>query len=213
MTLLDAIDVRVLGALLEKKVTTPEYYPLTLNALVNACNQKSNREPMVAYDEATVLEAIARLRAQGWALEITGAGNRVPKYDERFWEALNLNRREMAILTELMLRGPQTPGELRSRAERMHAFGGLDEVENCLRGLQERTPVPLVARLPRQPGTKEARHAHLLSGAVASGTDAPDVPVVPRADRLAQIEDEVRSLRAIVARLEQEWAGFRKQFE
>jgi len=213
MTQLDAIAVRVLGALLEKKVTTPEYYPLTLNALVNACNQKSNRDPMVAFDEATVGEAVGRLRSLGFAVEITGAGNRVPKYDERFWEALNLNRREMAILTELMLRGPQTPGELRSRAERMQGFGGLDEVESCLRGLQERVPDPLVARLPRQAGTKEARYAHLLSGAVAGEGDAAPTPVPPRSDRLAQLEEEIRALQAVVARIEQEWAAFRKQFE
>jgi len=129
---LDSEEVRVLGALLEKEITTPEYYPLSLNALVNACNQKSNRDPVVHFDEATVEQVLLRLRDKGWLLSITGAGSRVPKYGHRFSEKLNLGRRELAILCELMLRGPQTLGELRSRTERMHHFDELAEVESVI---------------------------------------------------------------------------------
>src|SRR5712692_8441426 len=141
---LHPVEARVLGSLLEKEITTPEYYPLTLNALVNACNQKSNRDPLVSYDEDTVKRALESLRMKGLVLEITGGGNRVPKHGQRFSEALNLGRRELAILCELMLRGPQTSGELRSRTERLHEFTDLTEVESCLKGLMERDPNPLV---------------------------------------------------------------------
>ena len=156
---LDAQEVRVLGSLLEKEITTPEYYPLSLNALVNACNQKSNRDPVVHFDEATVERTLQRLRDQGWLLSITGAGSRVPKYGHRFAEKLNLGRRELAIVCELMLRGHQTLGELRSRAERMHHFDDLAEVEAVIERCAE-----LMVQLPRRPGEKEARYAHLLSG-------------------------------------------------
>src|SRR6266849_8876574 len=129
-------EIRVLGALLEKDITTPEYYPLTLNALINACNQKSNRDPMVNYDEETVLQALTLLRNKGLALKVTGAGHRVEKYSHRLGESLNLGRRELALLCVLMLRGAQTVGELRGRTERMHDFADLDEVERCLESLK-----------------------------------------------------------------------------
>src|SRR5712691_11127655 len=157
--LLHPVEVRVLGALLEKEITTPEYYPLSLNALLNACNQKSNRDPMVNFDETTLQHALQSLRDKGLLLTITGAGSRVPKYGHRISEKLNLGRRELAILCELMLRGPQTLGELRTHADRMHPFEDLAQVESVIERLSE-----LITRLPRRTGEKEARYAHLLSG-------------------------------------------------
>ncbi|HEY1207368.1 MAG: YceH family protein [Bryobacteraceae bacterium] len=206
--MLNAVEVRVLGSLVEKEMATPEYYPLTLNALVNACNQKSNRDPAVAYDEDTVADAIDSLRERGLAAVITGAGMRVPKYRELLSEKLNLGRRELAILCELMVRGPQTSGELRDRAGRLHPFGDLEEVEAVLRRLIEWQPEPLAVRLPRQPGTKEPRNAHLLSGESAI---APATPARP--DRLAELEAEVRELREELRALREQMEKFRAQFE
>ena len=209
---LDFDEVRVLGALLEKEVTTPEYYPLSLNALLNACNQKSNRDPVVHFDEETVERVLYTLRDKGLLLNITGAGSRVPKYGHRLSEKLNLGRRELAILCELMLRGPQTLGELRTRAERMHHFDDISEVETVLDRMSE-----LVTRLPRRPGEKEARYAHLLSGAPDVATPAPEQAVdsiaPPRADRIAALEAEVAHLRQELEDLKQQFAGFQKQFE
>ena len=161
LEVLDPVEVRVLGSLIEKEITTPEYYPLTLNSLVAACNQKSNRDPMVAYDDHLVSEAIDTLRHKRLMGVLTGAGNRVPKYSHRLGETLNLGRREMAVLCELMVRGPQTPGELRDRAGRMHRFSDIEELEGLLRQMEERSFLVL---LPRQPGRKESRYMHLLSG-------------------------------------------------
>ena len=211
---LTAVEVRVLGALVEKEMATPEYYPLTLNALLNACNQKSNRDPAVSYDEDTVAEAIDSLREKKLAAVITGAGMRVPKYRELLSESLNLGRRELAILCELMLRGPQTVGELRDRAGRLHPFADLDEVESILRRLMEWQPDPLAVRLARQPGTKEQRNAHLLSGepaAVASAEAPPEAPA--RGERLAALEAEVRELRNEVRARGERLDKFRAQFE
>lgn len=163
---LDAVEVRVLGSLIEKEIATPEYYPLTLNALVNACNQKQNREPVVNFDEDTVDAALESLRQKRLAATVTGAGIRVPKHRELLTEALNLGRRELALICVLMLRGQQTAGELRDRAGRLHEFTDLEEVDSVLERLIERQPDPLVKRLPRQPGTKEPRYAHLLSGQI-----------------------------------------------
>jgi uncharacterized protein YceH (UPF0502 family) len=209
--LLSPEEARVLGALIEKEITTPEYYPLSLNALVNACNQKSNRDPVVGYDDDTVEDALERLRAKGLAVRITGPGTRVPKHGHRFAEKFNFGRRELAILCELMLRGPQTVGELRNRSERMHRFDDLDEVETILQRLAEHEPAPLVMRLARQPGEKEARWAQLLSGEppAPANIDAP----APRADRMAELEAEVTRLREEVASLRAQFADFRKQFE
>src|ERR1700722_2488067 len=145
-----AVEARVLGALVEKEITTPEYYPLSLNALVNACNQKSNRDPAVNFDEATVEQALHSLRDKGLLLSITGAGGRVKKYSHRISEKLNLGRPELAILCELMLRGPQTLGELRTRAERMHTFDDTDQVQSVIDRLPE-----LITKLESRPGEKE----------------------------------------------------------
>jgi uncharacterized protein YceH (UPF0502 family) len=207
--LLDPVEVRVLSALLEKEITTPEYYPLSLNALVNACNQKSNREPVVNFDQSTVEQALQRLREKGLLITSTGAGSRVPKYGHRITEKLNLGRRELAVLCELMLRGPQTVGELRTRAERMHPFDDLAEVASVI----ERQP-DLIVKLALRPGEKEARYAHLLSGPPPpAGAVELESPAQTRLDRIGALEDEMVQLRTELEDLKQEFARFRRQFE
>ena len=203
---LDPVETRVLSSLVEKEITTPEYYPLTLNALVNACNQKSNREPVVSYDEDTVAEAIDRLREKHLVTVLTGGTNRVPKYGHRLGERLNLGRRETALLCEMMLRGPQTVGELKDRAGRMHRFSDLEEVESCLRGMAEYREGPLVTQVARQPGRKEARYTHLLSGEPSQDEPLTDSSP-PRAGfdaRLGALENEVRELREQIGRIQRE---------
>src|SRR3954462_14157542 len=160
---LTGIEVRVLGSLIEKDITTPDYYPLSLNALVNACNQKNNRDPLMTLDEESVRNALSSLQERRMAGPAGGADSRVTKYEHRLQEVFNFDRREIAILCVLLLRGPQTPGELRGRTERMYRFETLDDVQSALQRLMERQP-PLVAVLSRQPGTKESRYTHLFSG-------------------------------------------------
>ena len=217
MKLLSEVETRVLGALIEKELTTPEYYPLSLNALVNACNQKSNRYPVMNLDENAVSQAIRSLDKEGLAGPADAMDNRVAKFGHRLQEAFNFDRREIAVLCELLLRGPQTPGELRSRAERMHHFDDLGQVQLTLQRLAQREP-PVVKVLHRQPGMKEARYTHLLSGDVQSQT----VPAVPeteiahgsgRGERIASLEKEVADLRKEISDLKQEFAAFRKGFE
>src|SRR5271166_5780180 len=164
-TKLTETEVRVLGSLIEKDITTPEYYPLSLNALVNACNQKSNRDPVMHLDEDTVRDALEGLQQQRMAGPARGADSRVTKYEQRLQELFNFTRPEVAVLCVLLLRGPQTPGELRGRAERMHHFEAFDDVQSALQKLMQREP-PLAKVLPRQTGTKESRYAHLLAGDV-----------------------------------------------
>ena len=206
---LDSGEVRVLGSLLEKEITTPEYYPLSLNALLNACNQKSNRDPVVHFDEQTVESILYTLRDKGLSLNITGAGSRVPKYGHRLSEKLNLGRRELAVLCELMLRGPQTLGELRTRADRMHHFDDTAEVESVLDRIPE-----LATKLPRRPGEKEARYAHLLSGTPETEAPSPQETAAPaRPDRIAELEAEVAQLRRDLDDLKRQFSGFQKQFE
>jgi hypothetical protein len=209
---LDPEEIRVLGSLLEKEITTPEYYPLSLNALLNACNQKSNRDPVVHWDEETLDRPLYTLRERGLLVSITGAGSRVPKYGHRISEKLNLGRRELALLCELMLRGPQTLGELRTRAERMHPFGDLAEVETVLDHMPK-----LVTKLPRRPGEKEARYAHLLSGELPDSVLAPEAEMSlappPATSRITTLETEVAQLRRDLEDLKQQFAGFQKQFE
>ncbi len=171
MKILSEVETRVLGSLVEKELTTPDYYPLSLNALLNACNQKSNRDPVMNLNENAVSQALRSLDKEGLAGRADGMDNRVTKFEHRLQEAFNFDRREIAILCELLLRGPQTPGELRSRADRMHPFDDLGQVQSTLQRLAQREP-PLVKMLPRQPGTKESRYAHLLSGDVQ--IQAPD---------------------------------------
>jgi uncharacterized protein len=213
--ILTETEARVLGALIEKDITTPEYYPLSLNALVNACNQKSNREPVMQLDENTVRDALDGLQQNRLAGPAGGADSRVAKYEHRTQEVFNFTRAETAVLSVLLLRGPQTPGELRGRTERMHHFETLDDVQSALQKLVQRQP-PLAKVLPRQPGTKESRYVHLLSGDVTT----PDVPQPPvgaihhgDGDRIAKLEEEVGSLRREVSELKQQLEGFRKQFE
>jgi uncharacterized protein len=211
---LSEVEARVLGALVEKESTTPEYYPLSLNALVNACNQKSNRDPVMALDEDAVRSAIRALNDLGFTRFASSADSRVGKYEHRLNETFNFHRHELAILCVLLLRGPQTPGELRTRTERMYAFEDLESVHGALNMLAKREP-PLVQVLPRQPGTKESRYVHLLS-AVPEGNAAPDhadAEPVPRTDRLGAMEAEIRQLRADVSELREQFAQFRKQFE
>lgn len=204
---LSAAEARVLGSLMEKEATTPEYYPLSLNALQNACNQKSNREPVMSLDEDDVRQAMHGLEAKGLAGKAQAAEGRVPKYEHRLGEAFNLSRAEGALLCVLLLRGPQTPGELRGRTERMHNFGEIAEVLAGLEKLMQREP-PLAAVLPRQPGTKESRYAHLLSGPVEAtmatvGEPGPEERGATRDERITQLESSLAELRGEVAALRQ----------
>jgi uncharacterized protein len=213
------IEARVLGALVEKEITTPEYYPLSLNALMNACNQKSNRDPLMHLDEDAVRQALRGLNDQLLARS-AASDSRVAKFEHRLGEIFNFDRREIAILCELLLRGPQTPGELRNRAERMHPFEDLSEVQTTLQRLMRREP-PLVKLLPRQPGMKEARYAHLLSGdvQVSAGpthgfeSDLEESAGEAKADKIKTLEAEVAALRAEVQDLKRQFAEFRKQFD
>jgi uncharacterized protein YceH (UPF0502 family) len=202
---LTAAEARVLGALMEKETTTPEYYPLSLNALLNACNQRSNREPVMNLDEDDLRQAMHGLEAKGLAGRAQGAEGRVPKYEHRLGEAFNLSRAEGALLCVLLLRGPQTPGELRGRTERMQSFDEIAEVLAGLEKLMQREP-PLAAMLPRQPGTKESRYAQLLSGLVEAtmGTACepePESRATTRDERITQLEAEVGELKREVAEL------------
>jgi uncharacterized protein YceH (UPF0502 family) len=211
---LNEVEARVLGALIEKDITTPDYYPLSLNALINACNQKSNRDPVMNLDEQTVREALNSLQGKRLAGPASGADSRVTKYEHRSQEVFNLTRGETALLCVLLLRGPQTPGELRGRSERLHRFETLDDVHATLQRMTERDPA-LVTMLPRVPGTKESRFAHLLSGKVEKYE--PPVPAAaessPHAERIGRLEEEVAGLRRDLSDLRDQVERFRKQFE
>jgi uncharacterized protein YceH (UPF0502 family) len=219
--LLNSVQARVLGALVEKDITTPEYYPLSLNALVNACNQKSNREPVMSLDEDAVRDALAGLQEYRLAGPAGGADSRVPKYEHRLQEVFNFDRRETAALCVLLLRGPQTPGELRGRTERMHHFDSLDDIQAALQKLMQREPA-LVAMLPRQPGARESRYAHLLSGPVEESTKAAGDSAMSAdsaehngatQSSLARLEEEISGLRQEISELKSQFAAFRRQFE
>ena len=205
---LDAPESRVLGALMEKEIATPEYYPLSLNALVNACNQKSNREPVVSYDESTVERALETLRAKGLAVRITGRDSRVPKHGQRFTETLNMGRREAALICLLLLRGPQTVGELRGRAERLYTFDDLEAVESTLNRLAE---LGIVKKLPRQAGSRESRFAHLLAGDVEVAEEAPASH--SEAPRSPGYTERIEALENALADLRREFDDFRRRFE
>ena len=212
---LNPAEARVLGSLVEKDITTPDYYPLSLNALINACNQKNNREPVTNFDEETVRLALRNLSEKRLAGPAGGADSRVTKYEHRLQEVFNFTRPETAILCVLLLRGPQTPGELRGRTERMHRFEDLDEVLSGLQQLMRREP-PLAKALGRRPGTKEIRYAHLLSGDVEAWeppAETASSSYSADAERLIQLEEQVAALRNEVAELKQQMADFRKQFE
>lgn len=208
-------EVRVLGCLMEKEMATPDYYPLSLNALRNACNQKSNRNPVVAYDEETVVEALNGLRERKLARQSNSS--RVPKYEQIFSEHLNLLQREKAILSVLLVRGPQTVGEIRSRTERMYSFQSLDETLETLSCLEE---TELVKKLARQPGRKESRYAHLLSGAPQEEVvdthpqpEAATVIVRKKNEQIEALQEQIDTLSQELRDLQAEFVSFKKQFE
>jgi len=217
---LSPVEVRILGSLFEKEVTTPEYYPLSLNGLTLGCNQKSNRDPVMSLTDEAVAAALEGLRGRGLVYFVRETGSRVEKYRQRLSEILNLDRRELAILCVLMLRGFQTTGELRERSQRLYAFDDLAAVESCLYRMIERNPVPLAVKLPRTPGSKESRYAHLLSGTpevvetqAASNSPSDLVGRLSQLERISALENEVAGLKNEVADLRGQLAEFRKQFE
>jgi uncharacterized protein YceH (UPF0502 family) len=219
---LNEVEVRVLGSLVEKQITTPEYYPLTLNALTNACNQKSNRDPVVSFKEPLVIEAVESLREKNLVYVFYGSTSRVPKYKHMMPEVLRLDEREVALLCVLMLRGPQTLGELKERAGRLADFGALGEVEETLSSMSVKDSEPLVVKLPRRPGQKEVRYAHLLAGDVSADYPVEEGSAEHRsatsraagtAGRLEKLEGEVEALHAEVSELRQRLEGFMKQFD
>jgi hypothetical protein len=215
---LSQIEVRVLGALIEKDITTPDYYPLSLNALMNACNQKNNRDPVMTLDENSVRDALSSLQEKRLAGPAGGADSRVSKYEHRLQEVFNFDRREIAVLCVLLLRGPQTPGELRGRTERMYRFETLDDVQSALQRLMDRQP-PLVSVLSRQPGTKESRYTHLFSGEyIQQATTQPahpssDLHRAPDTQRIASLEAAVESLKSEVEELRRLFSEFAGQFK
>jgi uncharacterized protein YceH (UPF0502 family) len=203
---LSPLEARVIGCLIEKQITTPDQYPLSLNALVNACNQKSNRDPVMEVDEVTIQGTVDQLARKHFVVEKSGFGSRVPKFQHRFcnteYGTLKLTAQELAIVCELLLRGPQTPGELRTRASRMAPFSEVGQVEAALESLRTREDGPFVVRLPREPGRRDSRYAHLFSGAVAVAAieDAPQTAAVANVAaetpaRLDRLEEQVRRLR------------------
>ncbi len=217
-TILNEVEVRVLGCLIEKEMTTPEYYPLSLNALTNACNQKSNRDPVMALTEEDVVRALNRMRFNQLTV-VSGENSRVAKYRHLLAEKMGLIPAELAVISELLVRGPQTLGELRTRCERMHSFPDLAAMEEVLKELMDRED-PLIVRLPRQPGRKEARNAHLFAGMpdmraeeLEAAPEPARVRVMAENERIVRLEEEVAALRSEVAALRQAVEEFKKQFE
>jgi len=214
--ILTEIETRVLGSLIEKDITTPDYYPLSLNALVNACNQKNNREPVTHFDDQTVRDALSTLQEKRLAGPASGADSRVAKYEHRLQEVFNFDRREIAVLCVLLLRGPQTPGELRTRTDRMYKFEALDDVVSTLDRLSQREP-PLARVLPRQPGTKESRYAQLFSVERDLAATSPPPshtqsrPLDSSASRIERLEQEVIVLRQEVVELREALSSLRKE--
>ncbi len=218
--MLNEVEIRVLGSLVEKQLTTPEYYPLTLNSLTAACNQKNNRNPVVSYDEQTVANALESLREKNLVYVFYGSTSRVPKYKHVMPEVMRLSPPQVAIMCVLMLRGSQTPGELRSNGSRLYEFSGLEEVEQTLNSLISNDEEPLAARLPRQPGQKEVRFAHLLSGEIdleslARAADSASETPSRRGsvERIDKLEEQVEHLTKAIEELHHQFEAFRKQFE
>lgn len=213
--LLTEVEARVLGALVEKDITTPDYYPLSLNALVNACNQKNNRDPVMTLDENAVREALSSLQEKRLAGPAGGADSRVTKYEHRMQEAFNFGRQEIAVLCVLLLRGAQTPGELRGRSERMYRFETLEDAQSALQKLIDRGQVKMLAR---QPGTKESRYMHLFFGDIPDEAPVPEPPAASRKsgdhfeNRVAALENEIALLKDDVASLRRELGEFKRQF-
>ena len=218
--ILTAAEVRGLGSLIEKEKTTPEYYPLSLNALKNACNQKSSRDPVVSYDEQTVQQALDGLRDKKLAFVFYGAESRVAKYGHIFDKAFHLEASELSVLCVLMLRGAQTAGEIRQRSAPLHTFTDLSEVETAIEGLMKRDDQNLVVKLPRQTGMKESRYAHLLCGPISETeiaemlrTDSPAAKMRGDSERIARLEEDTVGLRQRLDDLERQFTAFKKQFE
>lgn len=218
--ILDEVEVRVVSSLVEKQLTTPEYYPLTLNALTQACNQKSNREPVVSFDVPEIVQALESLREKNLVYVFYGSSSRVPKYKHMMPEVFHLDGRELAVLCVLMLRGPQTAGELRERANRLAEFTTPGDVEEALKSLMENDSQPLVTKLARRQGQKEARYAHMLAGDVVAENQDDENLVgespankFSEAKRVAKLEGEVESLRAEVTELRQRLVDFITQFD
>ncbi|MBF0329583.1 MAG: YceH family protein [Nitrospirae bacterium] len=217
--MLNDIEARVLGCLIEKEKTTPDYYPLTLNSLCVACNQKSNRHPVVTYEETTVVRGLDGLRDKHLAEKVHLVDSRLPKYRHLMQKKLELSEAETAILCELLLRGPQTTGELRGRADRMHSFSSIDEVETVMKGLEERD-APLIIKLPRQVGQKERRYIHLLCGEPLDSVSTAELPeedatkkVRDEGSRISRLESEISQIRADIDQLKKTFDDWRKQFE
>ena len=218
-TVLNEIEIRVLASLIEKQITTPEYYPLTLNSLTLACNQKNNRNPVTSYSESTVSDALERLREKNLAYVFYGSTSRVPKYKHVMPEVMHLTPPQLAVMCVLMLRGTQTPGELRGNGSRLYPFSGLDEIEQTLDSLINHEDGPLVVRLSRQPGQKEMRFAHLLSGP----TDLEEMTQLESSartrqrsgdsERLEQLENQVSALTADLRTLREQFQAFTEQFK
>jgi uncharacterized protein YceH (UPF0502 family) len=217
--LLNEVEIRVLGSLIEKQITTPEYYPLTLNSLTAACNQKNNRNPVMSLNESEVERGLDSLREKNLAYVFHGSTSRVPKYKHVAPEILQLNPSELAVMCVLMLSGPQTVGEIRTRGSRLYDFNGIEEVDETLHGLATRETDPLVLKLPRQVGQKDARFAHLLSGQLPveafaeSATHPRTSPREPEGDRVSQLEQQLRTLTKQIEDLTGQFEEFKKQFE
>lgn len=219
-TILNDVEIRVLGSLVEKQLTTPEYYPLTLHALTVACNQKNNRNPVTAYDENTVAAGLESLREKNLSYVFHGSSSRVPKYKHVMTEVMHLSPPELAVMGTLMLRGPQTMGELRGNASRFYEFSGLEEVESTLNALITKEPEAMVVRLPRQPGQKDARFVHILSGAPSpeflAEVEAHSKSSQPRrieSDKVEKLEQEIQRLKEEFRLLQRQFEEFKKQFE
>ena len=207
-------EVRILACLIEKEMTTPEYYPLSLNSLTNACNQKSNRNPVVSYDETDVTRGLGSLQEKGLVRKSLTSGDRVSKYLHAILDRFDLSRQEIAILCELMLRGPQTVGEVRSHTERMSTFESLEEVENTLQGLAEHDPT-LTLKMPRETGRKECRYMHLFLGGIETLNDFSAEPAaiqMSSQDKIKKLEEEIVRLRSELEELKQAFAEFKSQF-
>ena len=218
-TVLSEIEVRILGCLIEKETTTPDYYPLTLNSLVNACNQKSNRNPVVSYEETSVVRGLDSLHDKGLSEKLYKADSRVPKYQHSFTNKFNLSHSEVAVLCVLMLRGPQTTGEIRGRSERIYKFNDLGEIEKVLDELMNKEH-PMTIKLPRQVGRKESRYMHLLSGEPDITESPASLPEEPAArqvrtenERIVKLEEEVAALRKELDTLQKEFNDLKSQFE
>jgi uncharacterized protein len=219
-TILNDVEIRVLGSLVEKEITTPEYYPLTLHSLTVACNQRNNRNPVTSYDENTVARALESLREKNLSYVFHGSSSRVPKYKHVMTEVMHLDPKELAIIGALMLRGPQTVGELRGNASRFYEFPGLEEVEATLNALISKEPEPMVVRLTRQPGQKDVRYVHLLSGPPSPELlmevethSRTSQPRRSESDKVEKLEQEFEGLKEEFRLLQQQFEEFKKQFE